>query len=86
MNLTSLGHLVAEQRRARGLTLPELAATAGWRGLVSAIRAHRRGRLADRVQEVVKALDQDDPKVRAFATLLPEILRSPESGQTRRRR
>lgn len=148
MDLNSIGHLVAERRRAKGLTLRELAVAAGigrstlaaleagklpelgfnrvaricaavglalearpleleaplmrhrhlteaagrdltkaaiadvitrgdfsaWRGLVRAIRDHEHGRLARRVQEVVAALDKDDAKARAFATLLPHIL------------
>jgi transcriptional regulator with XRE-family HTH domain len=157
MNLTSLGGLIAGRRRALGLTLSKLAASAGvgrstlaaleagrlselgfvkvaricsavglvlearapeleaplmshrhlteaagrdltkaavadvivrgdisaWRGLVRAMRTHRHGRLARRVEEVVGALDQDDPKVRAFATLLPDILREPRSRESR---
>jgi transcriptional regulator with XRE-family HTH domain len=153
MNLISIGHLIAERRRARGLTLADLAASAdvgrstlaaleagklpelgfvkvaricaavdlvvdvrsleldaplmphrhlteaagrdltkaaitdvitrgdisAWRGLVRAIRAHKQGRLARRVQEVVGSLDKDDTKARAFATLLPDILREPQS-------
>jgi len=149
MNLLSIGHTIAERRRAKGLTLAQLATSAAigrstlvaleagklpelgfvkvarlcaavdlvidvrapeldvplmphrhltqmagrdltkaavadvivrgdisaWRGLVRAIRADKRGRLVPRVQEVVAALDRDDPKVRAFATLLPDILR-----------
>jgi transcriptional regulator with XRE-family HTH domain len=46
-----------------------------WRGLVRAVQARKHGRLARRVQEVARALDSDDPKARAFATLLPEFLR-----------
>lgn len=157
MNLVSIGHLVARQRRARGLTLADLASSAGvgrstlaaleagklpelgfvkvsricatvgfvlearpleldaalmphrhlteaagrdltkaaiedvivrgdisaWRGLVRAIRAPQlQGRLGKRVQEVVSALSRDDPKVRAFAALLPAILRPPQSRPT----
>jgi transcriptional regulator with XRE-family HTH domain len=151
MNLSSLGHLIAERRRAKNLTLAALASAAGvgrstlaglesgklpelgfvktaricaavglvlearaleleaplmphrhlteaagrdltkaaiadvivrgdisaWRGLVRAIHAHGHGPLVRRVQEVVAALDRDDAKVRAFATLLPDILREP---------
>jgi transcriptional regulator with XRE-family HTH domain len=46
-----------------------------WRGLVGAIRARRSDHLARRVQQVVAALDESDTKVRAFASLLPDILR-----------
>jgi transcriptional regulator with XRE-family HTH domain len=148
MNLSSVGYLIAQQRRAQGLTLTALASSAGvgrstlaalesgklpelgfvkvarlcnavglalearsleleaplmphrhlteaagrdltkaaiedvivrgdiaaWRGLVRAIRARRQGALVNRVQQVVVALDRSDPKVRAFATLLPDIL------------
>jgi transcriptional regulator with XRE-family HTH domain len=154
MNLSTVGHLVGQHRRAKGLTLAELATSAGvgrstlaaleagklpelgfakvaricaaiglvlevrpleldaplmphrhlteaagrdltkaaiedvivrgdiaaWRGLVRAIRAHRQGRLVHRVQEVLAALDDDDPKVRAFSTLLPDILRVTQPG------
>lgn len=45
-----------------------------WRGLVRALRNDESGRLASRVQQVVGALRQDDPKVAAFAALLPGIL------------
>jgi transcriptional regulator with XRE-family HTH domain len=156
MNLISIGHMIAERRRARGLTLADLAASAdvgrstlaaleagklpelgfvkvaricaavdlvvdvrsleldaplmphrhlteaagrdltkaaitdvitrgdisAWRGLVRAIRAHKQGRLARRVREVVGSLDKDDTKARAFATLLPDILREPQSRGT----
>lgn len=47
-----------------------------WRGLVRAMRAHTHGGLVRRVQEVARALDQDDPKARAFVNLLPELLRA----------
>lgn len=47
---------------------------AAWRGLVRALRTDESGRLAGRVQQVVGALGQDDPKVAAFAALLPGIL------------
>jgi transcriptional regulator with XRE-family HTH domain len=45
-----------------------------WRGLVRALRRDESGRLAGRVQQVVGALGRDDPKVAAFAALLPGIL------------
>jgi transcriptional regulator with XRE-family HTH domain len=45
-----------------------------WRGLVHALRTDESGRLAGRVQQVVGALGRDDPKVAAFAALLPGIL------------
>jgi transcriptional regulator with XRE-family HTH domain len=45
-----------------------------WRGLVGALRRDESGRLAGRVQQVVEALGRDDPKVAAFAALLPGIL------------
>lgn len=56
-----------------------------WRGLVRAIRGDRGNFLAARVQQVLNGLDQEDSRVRAFATLLPDILaerrgRSPGSG------
>jgi len=52
---------------------------AAWRGLVRAIRARHQRKLAERVQKVVAALDHDDPKVRAFASLLPEVMRKAQS-------
>lgn len=150
MDLASLGRMIAAQRRASGLTLAALAATAGvgrstlaalesgklrelgfarvaricaaagivlearpplldkplmthrhiteaagrdltktavedvivrgdigaWRGLVRALRTDETGKLASRVRQVVGALRQDDPKVAAFAALLPGILAS----------
>ena len=149
MNLASIGHMIAQRRRAKGLTLADLASSAGvgrstlaaleagklpelgfakvaricaavglvlevrppeldtplmshrhltetagrdltktaiediivrgniaaWRGLVRALRTTRQGTLVNRLQAVVSALDQDDPKVRAFSTLLPGILK-----------
>ncbi len=156
MNLLTVGYLIAQQRRARGLTLLELAAAASigrstlaalergklpelgftkvarictavgmvlevrelqldaplmshrhlteaagrdltkaavedvimrgdidaWRGLVRTLRTRNGARLARRVQEVVSALDKDDPKARAFATLLPDLLKSGPSRAT----
>jgi len=158
MKLSSVGQLIAARRRARGLTLAELAAAAhvgrstlaalegsklpelgfakvericaalglvleartpeleaplmphrhltdaagqdltkaaiadiieggdisAWRGLVQAMRAHGGTRLARRVREVADALNKDDPKARAFATLLPDLLRTPRSGRASR--
>jgi transcriptional regulator with XRE-family HTH domain len=55
--------------------LVERGDISAWRGLVAAMRASRDGRLARRVREVVRALDAEDAKVRAFAVLLPEIAR-----------
>lgn len=149
MNLVSIGRLIAERRRARGLTLAQLAASAdvgrstlaaleggklpelgfakvarlcaavglvlearataleeplmphrhlteqagrdltkaaiadviergditAWRGLTRAIRHNQGTSLARRVRQVLGGLDQDDARVRAFATLLPGILR-----------
>jgi transcriptional regulator with XRE-family HTH domain len=46
-----------------------------WRGLVRAVRADRTGRAARRVREVAAALSAHEPKARAFATLLPKLLR-----------
>jgi transcriptional regulator with XRE-family HTH domain len=157
MNLISVGRMIGERRRAQGLTLSELAASAGvgrstlaaleagtlaelgfvkvgricaalglvlevrppeleaplmehrhlteaagrdltkeaiadviirgdvsaWRGLVRAIRTNKRSRLARRVQEVAKTLDKEDPKARAFVTLLPEFLREGSSRLTK---
>jgi len=46
-----------------------------WRGLVHAIQADKTGRIARRVREVTGALDKHDVRARAFATLLPDLLR-----------
>ena len=46
-----------------------------WRGLVQAINTDRSGRIAHRVSDIVAALGKHDPKVRAFATLLPRVIR-----------
>jgi transcriptional regulator with XRE-family HTH domain len=157
MNLQSMGRLIAEQRRAKGLTLHELAAAAGvgrstlaalesgklvelgfnkvaricaaveftlearplelkaplmehrhlteaagreltkaaiedvitrgdisaWRGLVRAIHADKAGRITRRAREVAAALSKEDPKARAFATLLPDLLRKRKSSGIR---
>ena len=56
-----------------------------WRGLVRALRTDESGsELAMRVRQVVGALDRDDPKVAAFAALLPGILGAITSGQSAR--
>lgn len=155
MNLQAVGRLIAERRRARGLTLRQLAATAGigrstlaaleagkaselgfvkvarlcsavdltlearpltleaplmehrhltddagreltkaaiedvitrgdiaaWRGLVRAARGDETGRIAWRVRDLARALGKHDVKARAFATLLPKLLRSAEPGR-----
>jgi transcriptional regulator with XRE-family HTH domain len=46
-----------------------------WRGLVRALRSQGEGDLGDRVRAVVAALDPEDVKVRAFASLLPHLER-----------
>ncbi|HZD52137.1 MAG TPA: helix-turn-helix domain-containing protein [Woeseiaceae bacterium] len=46
-----------------------------WRGLVQAVRADPTGRIAGRVRDVSSALSEHDPRARAFATLLPGLLR-----------
>jgi transcriptional regulator with XRE-family HTH domain len=51
---------------------------AAWRGLVRVIRAQAESPLSRRVRQVVQAMDKMDPKVQAFAELLPEILRQRE--------
>lgn len=149
MNLLTIGHLIAERRRAQRLTLDQLATQAGvgrstlaaleagklrelgfvkisrlcsavglvldahpflldkplmphrhlteqagrdltkaaiaeviergdiaaWRGLARVIRGRKGTILAERVTEVLGGLDQEDARVRAFATLLPALLR-----------
>lgn len=46
-----------------------------WRGLVRAMRADASGRIGRRVREVAKALGGHDPRARAFAILMPKLLR-----------
>ena len=48
-----------------------------WRGLIRTLRNSKDARLAHRTRDVVAALDREDAKVRAFATLLPVILGEP---------
>ena len=48
---------------------------AAWRGLVRAIRADETGRVARRVQDVLRATSAQDPKARAFALMLPKLKR-----------
>lgn len=55
-----------------------------WRGLVRALQTDGSGRLISRVQQVVGALRKDDPKVAAFAALLPGILRHATARHTAR--
>ena len=44
-----------------------------WRGLAQAIRADKSGRLARRVQDVLRVSAAHDPKARAFALMLPRL-------------
>jgi transcriptional regulator with XRE-family HTH domain len=55
-----------------------------WRGLVRAMRAASTGELTERVREVVAALDHTDPKVAAFAALLPDLTRDPPRAEHER--
>jgi transcriptional regulator with XRE-family HTH domain len=48
-----------------------------WRGLVKAMRTDKTGRIADRVRRVTAATAKDDARARAFAALLPTLLRAP---------
>ncbi len=48
---------------------------AAWRGLVHALRKDKSGRLTRRVREVTAAASRSDPRMRAFSTLLPQILK-----------
>ena len=57
----------------------------GWRGLVRAMRADSTGRIARRAREVVDALSKEDSKARAFATLLPDLLRQRKPPGSARR-
>jgi len=49
-----------------------------WRGLASAIRSDRTQRIARRAREVAAALGRHDARARAFATLLPKLVRGRE--------
>lgn len=51
-----------------------------WRGLANAIRADKSGRRARRVREVAAAVGKSDPKARAFAVLMPQILKRKSVG------
>lgn len=48
-----------------------------WRALVRAMRADPTRRIARRAREVAAALGKHDARARAFATLLPVVLRGP---------
>ncbi|OFZ98308.1 MAG: hypothetical protein A3H35_04020 [Betaproteobacteria bacterium RIFCSPLOWO2_02_FULL_62_17] len=52
-----------------------------WRALVRAMRTDRTGRIARRAREVAAALGKHDARARAFATLLPKLLRGPNRGE-----
>jgi len=54
-----------------------------WRGLVRALRADKSGRIAQRTRTVATALSKYDSRARAFATLLPELVRKPKSPRAR---
>lgn len=49
---------------------------AAWRGLVRAIAKDETGRIARRVDGLTTALGKHDPKVRAFAALLPRAIKN----------
>ena len=51
-----------------------------WRKLVSAMRADKSMQIADRVRRVTTASGKHDCKARAFAALLPKLLRAPRKG------
>lgn len=53
-----------------------------WRGLVRTLRKDTSGRLTRRVREVTAAAGRSDPRMKAFSTLLPRILRH---GPSRRK-
>lgn len=54
---------------------------AAWRGLVQAIGRDETGRIARRVNELAAALGKQDPKVRAFAALMPAAIRDVSRAQ-----
>lgn len=51
-----------------------------WRGLVKTMREDTSERIARRVREVVAGANKSDPKIRAFQSLLPELLRPRRKG------
>ncbi len=53
---------------------------AAWRGLVEAARRDVSGRVARRAREVLAGSDKADPRVRAFASLLPRLLKTRRGG------
>ncbi len=55
-----------------------------WRGLVQAIRADRSGRLARRVQDVLRASAAHDPRARAFVLMLPRLKANVRAKAARR--
>ena len=57
---------------------------AAWRGLARAIRADKSGRLARRVQDVLRASAAHDPKARAFELMLPNLRIGPNAKAARR--
>jgi transcriptional regulator with XRE-family HTH domain len=54
---------------------------ATWRGLVQAIAKDESGRIARRVNDITAALGKQDPKIRAFAALLPKAIRNVPRAQ-----
>jgi transcriptional regulator with XRE-family HTH domain len=54
---------------------------AAWRGLVQAIAKDETGRIARRAYNLIAALGKQDPKVRAFAALLPQAIKNVSRAQ-----
>src|SRR5207253_2542362 len=75
LNLNTIGHLVAELRRARGLTLRELAVAAGiGRSTLAALESGKLPELGfAKVARLCAAVDLA-LEARPLATLLPQIL------------
>jgi transcriptional regulator with XRE-family HTH domain len=54
---------------------------AAWRGLVQAIAKDETGRIVRRVNDLTALLGKQDPRVRAFAALLPKAIRNVSRAQ-----
>lgn len=55
-----------------------------WRGLVRALQDDDTGRLTRRVQDVLRARREHDPKARAFSLMLPRFKPKPAEDRSQR--
>jgi len=76
-----LAHRHLTERAGRALTKAAIddiitrGDTQAWRALVRAMRADGSGRIARRVREVTQVLARHDERARAFAAILPKLVR-----------